>query len=177
MANGLGSIVLGTWDYWYVSTNTDNSYKIYNAYNNEALDTASGGITPVVLPVSNLNTQGWLINQNSDSTLSIFNHYYNKYHGLVDGGWPAYLDAAAASYTRWSFIPAITTSTVTATSTQITTSTVGASTSTVTGPSITGTITVFATTTRVSVHLILHTTLQLLTSSRSSQWLHLHQQQ
>jgi hypothetical protein len=162
MANDPGNTVLGTWDYWYVSVNTDNSYKIYNAYNQYVLDTASDDTTPVILPADNSVVQGWLISLNTDGTFSIYNHYFDKYLGLANGGWPAYMAAATASYTDWSFLPAITTSTVTATSTQTITSTVGSSTSTVTGPSVTYTSTVFATTTRVRAHLTLHITLQSL---------------
>jgi hypothetical protein len=150
IANDSGSAIFGTWDFWYVTTNTDNSYKIYNAYNGYALDTASNDKTPIMLPVDDLNVQGWLIQQNTDGTFSIYNHYLDKYLGLENGGWPAYMTPDAASYTHWSFLSDIATSTVTATSTQTTTSINGASTSTVTGPSVTETSTVFTTTTRIS---------------------------
>lgn len=153
MADDPGTVVLGTWDYWYISNNSDNSYKIYNAYNGYALDQINDTL-PILHTVDNSKVQGWLIEADSDdNTFAIYNHQFERYLGLVDGGWPEYMDSSTASYTKWSFLPAISTSTVTETSIQMVTSTLGgASSTTVTRASITDTSTVLATTTEVRSH-------------------------
>src|ERR1700722_4496470 len=91
MANDPKSTVLGPWDYWYIGNNTDNSYKIYNAYNGYALDTSSDKTTPIMLPAGVQTSQGWLIQQNANGSFSIYNHYIENYLGLENGGWPTYV--------------------------------------------------------------------------------------
>jgi hypothetical protein len=148
MASPGTSAVLGNWDYWYVGINTDGTYKIYNYYNKQALDTASDFATPIVLLTSGSTGEGWLITQNSDGTYTLYNNGIKKYLGLQDGGYPQY---GVSGYTHWSIIPAVTTALVTVTNTITITSTNGPVTSYVLGADVTSLATAIITTTVVGL--------------------------
>lgn len=104
-------------DYWYFKNNTDNTWRIHSAYNNQALEVDSvsqRGI--IVAPVATSTSQYFFITEVQIGQYKIESAWLNKYSslnrhlGLRDGGWPEMVDSTNnPTFGIWYFTPASTT--------------------------------------------------------------------